>query len=80
MSPTANQLLETFLTLPRNERAELAALLWDAVDEPSDEGLADTWEAEINRRIESTDRGEVTLIPHEEVKRRLGPKYGQPSD
>ena len=80
MSPTATQLFETFLSLPRPERAELAALLWDAVDEPPDEGLADTWEAEIKRRIKSTDRGEVALIPHEEVKLRLGPKYGKPSD
>jgi putative addiction module component (TIGR02574 family) len=80
MSPAANQLLEAFLTLPRQERAELAALLWDAVDEPADDGLPDAWEAEIRRRIESTDRGDVVLISHDEVKRRLGPKYGKPAN
>jgi putative addiction module component (TIGR02574 family) len=80
MSPTANQILESFLTLPLDERAELAALLWDSVDEPADEGLVDVWEAEIRRRIESTDRGDVQLISHEEVKHRLGPKYGKTSD
>jgi len=56
------------LALPPDDRLALA--LESA--EPEDEGVEEAWEAEIGRRVERLERGEVQLIPHAAVLRRIG--------
>ncbi|HEY2414808.1 MAG TPA: addiction module protein [Pirellulaceae bacterium] len=72
-------LTEAVLALPRKDKVTLLTLLEDSLAD-DDSTAADAYDAEIKRRIESTDRGDATLISHEEVKRRLGPKYGKKAD
>jgi len=76
---SADHLTDAVLALPRKDKMALLTLLQDSLGE-EDEGAADAYDAEIKRRVESTDRGDVALISHEEVRERLGPKYGKKAD
>jgi Putative addiction module component len=64
MSPQAEQLLQLALGLPEVERIELAEALLATTMPPLDPA----WLAEIQRRSEEIDRGEVTLRTWSEVK------------
>ena len=78
MSQTAIQLCEAALALPRDERATLVAILADSLDQDEDPAdVAKAWNAEIKRRIEAADRGDVVFLSHEEVWQRLDAKYGK---
>jgi putative addiction module component (TIGR02574 family) len=79
MSPTAHQLYETALTLPDDEREELATRLLDSLN-GSPEDVAAAWDAEIKRRVEAAQRGEGTFLSHDEVWQRLDAKYGKLAD
>jgi predicted transcriptional regulator len=76
---SSDQLTEAVLALPRAAKATLLALIQDSLAE-EDEAGAQAYDSEIKRRIASTDRGDVVLVTHEEVQRRLGPKYGKKAD
>lgn len=76
MSPTAHHLLEAALTLPQDERAEVANLLLDSVEGFATPEIAAAWDEEIARRIKEADEGGVPSIPAEEVDRRMREKYG----
>ena len=81
MSQTAIQLCKAVLALPRNERATLAAILSDSLDEDDDPAeVAAAWKAEIKRRVEAADRGEGHWLTEEEVNQRLEAKYGPLQD
>lgn len=60
------------LALAPNERAALAAELFESLDEPADEGVDEAWEAEIDRRLDEVDRGTAQTVSAEEVFRRMG--------
>jgi putative addiction module component (TIGR02574 family) len=53
------------LSLPKSERARLAERLIASLDDDSD--VEQAWAAEIRRRLDSIDRGEVETIPAEQV-------------
>ena len=75
MSQAAIQLCEAVLALPRDERATIAAILADSLEEDDDPvEVAKAWDAEIKRRVEAADRGEVSFISHEELWQRLDAK------
>jgi putative addiction module component (TIGR02574 family) len=59
------------LALPPDDRIALALELLESA-EPEDEGAEEAWEAEIGRRVERLDRGEVELLDHANVLRRIG--------
>lgn len=71
MNTQAQQVLQTALALPPHEREELAEMLLLSLDEPSPSEVEAAWGEEIKRRIEAIDRGEVTLIPADQVMREL---------
>ena len=73
---TLNQLADAALSLPRDQRAVLAAILEDSLDEEDLAEVSAAWDAEIQRRLSAIDRGEATLLTEEEVNRRLEAKYG----
>jgi putative addiction module component (TIGR02574 family) len=78
VTTVTEQLTAAVLALPLADRATLLAILEDSLVEDENATEAEeAWDAEIKRRIESTDRGDVTLLSHEEVQQRLGPKYGK---
>ena len=53
------------LSLPKDERARLAERLIASLDE--DPEIEAAWAAEIRRRLDAIDRGEVDMIPAEDV-------------
>lgn len=67
MSTQSEQIMRSALSLPESERAELAAPLIHSLDTHTDEADDETWAAEIERRIATIDRGEVALIPFQDV-------------
>lgn len=59
------QLESAVMALPPAERARLAQRLIESLDEESE--VEEAWAAEIKKRLEALDRGEIDLIPAEEV-------------
>jgi len=76
---TIEQLEQRLLELPADERARIAKLLIESLDPPTDEveqaSIEEAWKVEIDRRIEQIDRGEVELIPAEEVFARIRGRF-----
>ena len=76
MSSTLSELKKKASQLPEEERAELALSLIESLDGPADSDVEKAWQQEIERRVRQFERGEVELIPAEEVfaraRRRLG--------
>lgn len=69
MLPTTEQILQSALALPCEERFELvdALLAADGTPPPFDEA----WRAVIQRRSAEIDAGSVAEIPWSELRRRL---------
>lgn len=59
------QLESAVMALPPAERARLAQRLIESLDEESE--VEEAWAAEIKKRLEALDRGEIDSIPAEEV-------------
>ncbi len=76
MSDTLAELKEKASQLSEAERAELALALIESLDGPADSDVEAAWRIEVERRIGQIERGEVQLIPGDEVfaklRRRLG--------
>jgi putative addiction module component (TIGR02574 family) len=71
MDIQAEQILQSALNLQAGERAEIAATLLRSLHDKPDDVLDPEWAEEIKRRIESIDKGEVQLIPWEDVMRSM---------
>jgi putative addiction module component (TIGR02574 family) len=71
MNIQSQQLLESALSLPESDRAELAASLIHSLDPVRDSDVDAAWAEEIKRRIESIDRGEVKLVPWDDVMQEM---------
>jgi putative addiction module component (TIGR02574 family) len=63
--------LETaVLSLPAEERARLAHTLIVSIDDDPAAGVEEAWLLEVDRRAEEVVRGEVELVPGDEVFRK----------
>jgi putative addiction module component (TIGR02574 family) len=71
MSDMLAELKKNAAQLSDVERAELALSLIESLDGPADPDVEEAWRVEIERRIGQIDRGEVELIPGDEVFARL---------
>jgi putative addiction module component (TIGR02574 family) len=73
------------LQLPPHHRSRLIERLMDSLDGEEDGGrwidvrTEQAWFAEIQRRSAEIDRGEATLIDHEEVMARFVAEFGRPA-
>ncbi len=63
--------LEQALELDEEERQLLALRLEASLGEAKELGYDAAWEAEIKRRVEEIERGEVELVDWDEVRRDL---------
>jgi len=72
MTSRAQELLREVLTLPADDRANVAAELLASLDEPeADLATVETeWAAEIERRARRVLAGQSTGIAWEDVRRR----------
>ncbi len=66
-----DQLTSELLTLPGQERAQLAEALWDSLEETDLPTAATTDLAEAKRRAKELDNGTVPGRPHDEVMARV---------
>jgi putative addiction module component (TIGR02574 family) len=76
--PTAEELLEHALQLPKEQRLRLADQLLDSVDEFSqidDDQLDPELREELVRRLKSIEDGTAELLDGDEVMRELRAKY-----
>ena len=69
--PDANELLTQAMSLPADERLALATKLLDSVEGPEDVEWSKAWMAELDRRMEMVENGQVTLEDWETVKASL---------
>jgi len=76
MSTVLDELKQKATQLSESERAELALSLIESLDGEADTGIDEAWQAEIDRRVAEIDRGDVQLIPGDEVFARLRRKLG----
>ena len=76
MSDMLAELKKKASQLSDAERAELALSLIESLDGPADPDVEEAWRIEIERRIGQIDRGEVQLIPGDEVFARLRRRLG----
>jgi putative addiction module component (TIGR02574 family) len=76
MTQAAEQVLEAAMALSETERAEVASALWESIEEGREPALSPEWQAEIARRIQEIDAGQVQLLSEEDVNARLSHKYG----
>ena len=73
MTSRAQELLREALSLPIDERADVAAELLASLDDVGSEDVASVeaaWAAEIERRARRVMAGESAGIPWEDVRRR----------
>ena len=76
MSTVLDELKQKAAQLGENERAELALALISSLDGEPETGVDEAWRVEITRRIAQIERGEVQLVPGDEVFARLRRKLG----
>ena len=67
---TYDEIFGALLTLPPLYRAMLAEHLLKSLDEINPQ-IETAWETEIANRIQAIDKGQIALIPADEVLQRL---------
>lgn len=67
------------LSLPEEERAELAHALMESLDAPPDPDAADQWDQEISRRLAEIDAGTARLIDRAAFRNRMQQRSGAQS-
>ncbi len=72
MNPTVDALIAQARLLSPDEFDLLMVRLQHEVALPPDAGVEDAWAAEIQRRVDAVDRGDVKLHEWEEVRKDLG--------
>jgi putative addiction module component (TIGR02574 family) len=70
MTHDAQELLQKALTLPDNERAELAGNLIASLDATIDPDVDAAWQKEIARRFQEVQSGQVQTVSWESVERK----------
>jgi putative addiction module component (TIGR02574 family) len=71
MARSVAELFKEASALDEHERATLAGLLLESIEQEPDPEIEEAWKVEIERRIKEIDSGAATLIPWEEVKAKL---------
>src|SRR5262245_13909019 len=75
MTDIALRLKDELLRLSETDRAALAHILLDSLDEATDDEDAAAWEAELNRRSEEIHSGKAVGTPASEVFEKLRKRY-----
>ena len=65
------ELYERASELAPADRAELAGMLLESIEDESDDGVEDAWAAEIESRMADYRAGHVRTIPWSEVRAHL---------
>lgn len=71
MSTSITQLFEQASRLEEGDRAALAGLLLESLDQAPSVDVEAAWAEEIEHRLRALKAGEVEAVPWEDVKNRL---------
>ena len=71
MPTPAEDLFRPASSLDERERAALAGLLLESLEDPIDEDIESAWRDEVERRLADIDSSSVKLVPWEDVKAKL---------
>lgn len=72
MTAGMDEITQLALTLPVDQRAQVANALLASLDDTADSAeVHEAWTAEIKSRVDDITSGRVQTVPHEEVKRQL---------
>jgi putative addiction module component (TIGR02574 family) len=75
MSGIANKVFEEALSLPSDERVSLVEKLLMSLNLPIQPEIDRLWAEEAERRISQIERGDVELIPGDDVFAKIHQKY-----
>ena len=75
MTATTEKVLDEALDLPADERLSLVDRLIASLNLPTQAEVDRLWAEEAERRLTQIDRGEVELIPGEQVFEDIRAKY-----
>jgi putative addiction module component (TIGR02574 family) len=78
MPKTLTEVAEAAAGLPEAERLKLARMLLELseLESGARSDVEDAWDTEIGRRLLELRSGKVKGVPLEEVKRKLGRRFG----
>ena len=71
MDTQAEQILNSALKLHPDDRVEIAESLILSLDDDRAAEIEAAWAEEIKRRLDSIDKGEVQLVPWDEMMRSM---------
>ena len=71
MTSQAEKLLEDAMRLPPETRAALAGSLLSSLDDVADEDAATAWRAEVTKRLEEIDSGQVRLVSRDDAQNSI---------
>ena len=71
MARKLQELFKEAAELPDRERAELAGMLLESLDDEQDPAVELAWAEEVERRVRQIETGEVKTIPWEQVRAEL---------
>ena len=75
MSVIANKVVEEALSLPSDERVSLVEKLLTSLNLPIQAEIDQMWMEEAERRVSQIERGDVELIPGDEVFAKIRRKH-----
>jgi putative addiction module component (TIGR02574 family) len=76
MTTKTAELMDVVDSLPIDMKLEMIDHLLESIS-PRSKEIDEAWKAEVERRIDEVENGEVKLIPLEEVRERLGKRFGR---
>jgi putative addiction module component (TIGR02574 family) len=71
MSTRVGNLFRQASALDEHDRATLAGLLLESLEQEVDEDIESAWKEEIEQRLAELDAGHIELVSWEEVKAKL---------
>jgi putative addiction module component (TIGR02574 family) len=77
MSTQSDKVTDDALSLPADARIGLVERLLASLNLPTHPEIDRVWSEEAERRVAELDRGEVDLVPGEEVFEKIRQKYGR---
>jgi len=75
MSAIANKVFEEALSLSSDERVSLVEKLLTSLNLPIQAEIDQLWVEEAERRVSQIERGDVELVPGDEVFAKIRRKY-----
>jgi putative addiction module component (TIGR02574 family) len=68
---TAEELIVQVMRLPKDQRLELADMIYDSVEDAEDEEIDPEWAAEIRRRVDGLKAGTRKTLSWDDAMRHI---------